>query len=193
MRPGSERRALAALLAFVVTGAPAGPSRGPNLGVPASPAAIAARDTLVFPDGTGLPPGSGTAADGAALYASRCLSCHGPEGRGGAGGELAGGNPDRRAPSPDRTIGTYWPYATTLFDFVRRAMPMTAPRSLTNDEVYALTAYLLALNGVVAKDARLDAGTLSRIALPNRHGFDWTDVSGPPHSGRLAPAVRRGP
>jgi cytochrome c len=183
---------VAALLAFVVTGAAAGPSRGPNLGVPASPAEIAARDTLVFPDGTGLPPGSGTAAAGAALYASRCQSCHGPEGRGGPGGELAGGNPDLRAPSPDRTIGTYWPYATTVFDFVRRAMPMTAPRSLTNDEVYALTAYLLALNGVVAKDAKLDAGTLSRITLPNRDGFDWIDVVGPPHSGHLGPAARSG-
>lgn len=180
MRRGIERMPVRTLvlpwLLLAVAADAAGLPPAPALGVRASPADIAARNDLVFPDGRGLPPGKGTVADGAILYASQCSICHGLEGRGGGGGELAGGNPDLTAAQPDRTIGSYWPYATTLFDFVRRAMPMTAPRSLGNDEVYAVVAYLLSLNDILAPGAILDAATLSAIKMPNRDGFIWIDA-----------------
>lgn len=131
---------------------------------------------LVLADGTGLPPGSGTVAAGQTLYAARCQRCHGAEGRGGAGGELAGGNADLRHASPDLTIGTYWPVATTLFDFIRRAMPMDAPRSLDDDQVYAVCAYLLHLNGLWPAGERLDARSLAALRMPNRLGFDGIEA-----------------
>lgn len=181
MRPGIERLPVRMLvlpwMLLVAAAAAAGPLLAPALGVPATPAEIAARDNLVFPDGRGLPPGSGTVAEGATLYAAQCSVCHGPEGRGGSGSELAGGNPDLTAAQPDQTIGSYWPYATTLFDFIRRAMPMTAPWSLSNNEVYAVVAYLLSLNGIVAPGARLDAATLGAIEMPNRAGFIRIDAA----------------
>ena len=110
------------------------------------------------------------------LYAQHCVACHGPGGRGGPGGELAGGTQALTSNTPDQTIGTYWPYATTLFDFIRRAMPLDAPGSLEPDEVYALCAYLLAENGIIAPETELDAATLAAIVMPNRDGFDWVDV-----------------
>ncbi len=143
----------------------------PAFGAAATPAEIAAHDTMVFPDGTGLPPGRGDASTGGVLYAKHCVACHGPGGRGGPGGELAGGTEPLTSDTPDQTIGTYWPYATTLFDFIRRAMPLDAPGSLSDDEVYALCAYLLAQNGIIGVDAELDAAGLAAIAMPNRDGF----------------------
>ena len=100
-------------------------------------------------------------------------------GRGGPGGELAGAAKPLTSDTPDQTIGTYWPYATTLFDFIRHAMPLHAPGSLTNEEVYALCAYLLAENGVIAHDAELDAAALAAIVMPNRDGFIWIDAPRP--------------
>lgn len=149
---------------------------GPRLGKPASAHELATRDALVFPDGTGLPRGHGTVRDGALLYAARCARCHGANGRGGPGGELAGGDPDLTREQPDKTIGSYWPYATTLFDFIRRAMPLDAPWSLTNDEVYALVAYLLDENGIAVPASGLDAQTLAAIRMPNREGFRPIDA-----------------
>ncbi|BBL73621.1 c-type cytochrome [Methylomagnum ishizawai] len=143
---------------------------GPELGRPATPQEIAAQDINVFPDGSGLPPGQGTVAAGKALYASRCAGCHGPQGVGGSAEELAGGSPPN-SPHPDRTLGAYWPYATTVFDYVRRAMPIDAPRSLDDNQVYAVTAYLLHLNGLLGAQATLDAKTLAAIKMPNRDGF----------------------
>ena len=131
---------------------------------------------LVRADGRGLPPGEGTVAAGRALYTERCLRCHGAEGRGGPGGELAGGTPDLRRASPDLTIGSYWPVATTLFDFIRRAMPMDAPRSLDDEQVYALCAYLLHLNGLWPADGRLDAAALAALRMPNRLGFEGIEA-----------------
>lgn len=154
----------------------------PNLGVSATAAEIAARDNLVFPDGEGLPPGSGTVSEGRAIFEMQCASCHGPGGRGGFGGELAGGDPDLTRDSPDKSIGSYWPYATTLFDFIRRAMPMTAPWSLSDAQVYAVTAYLLRLNGIIAEGTRLDAATLAAIKMPNRDGFIGVDAQAAPAS-----------
>lgn len=143
----------------------------PAFGKPATAGEIAAHDTFVFPDGTGLPAGRGDVATGAALYRTHCVICHGPGGRGGPGGELAGASEPLTSDTPDQTIGTYWPYATTLFDFIRRAMPLHAPGSLTNDEVYALCAYLLAENGIITADTELDAAGLAAIVMPNRDGF----------------------
>lgn len=144
---------------------------GPNLGVPATAEQVAGWDVSIGPDGAGLPPGSGTAAQGAAVYAAKCLACHGEKGAGKPNDQLVGGQGTIASPNPVRTIGSYWPYATTLFDYIRRAMPVVAPQSLTNDEVYALTAYLLSLNGVVPDDAVMTAATLPKVAMPNRANF----------------------
>lgn len=143
---------------------------GPKLGRPATAEEIAAQDINIFPDGTGLPPGQGTVAEGKAIYERRCAACHGPKGAGGSAEELAGGSPPT-SPHPDRTIGAYWPYATTVFDYVRRAMPFDAPRSLGDSQVYAVTAYLLHLNGLVGEQAALDAQSLPAVKMPNRDGF----------------------
>ncbi len=150
-----------------------------RLGVPATAAELLTRENLVFPEGGGLPAGNGTVAAGESLYVARCIACHGVNGRGGSGGELAGGNPDLTAAQPDKTIGTYWPYATTLFDFIRRAMPLTAPWSLTDAEVYALVAYLLQLNGIVRADFVADAISIATLKMPNRHGFTPIDATLP--------------
>lgn len=155
----------------------AGTLEGPDLGTEASPGQIAAWDMDVFPDGEGLPSGNGTAAQGKAVYDSACARCHGPNGAGGSAEELAGGTHALTDPQPDKTIGTYWPYATTIFDFVRRSMPLDAPGSLTNDQVYAATAYLLHLNGIIGEHMEINATTLPQVKMPNRDGFVWIDVS----------------
>ena len=144
---------------------------GPALGVPASADQVKAADVSIGPDGAGLPPGSGTPAEGEAIFSTRCIACHGPQGSGTINDRLAGGEGTLTGPAPVKTIGSYWPYATTIFDYVRRAMPYQAPHSLTDPEVYALTAYLLSLNGVIAKDAVMDARTLPQVQMPNRGNF----------------------
>jgi cytochrome c len=145
------------------------PPPGPGLGQPA--AAQAEWDRLIGADGTGLPGGSGAASEGGRLYRERCERCHGPDGRGAAAEELAGGIGSLAGPHPDRTVGSFWPYAPPLFDYIRRAMPADAPLSLDNDAVYALTAYLLRLNGLVGEAVVVDADHLSRFRMPNREGF----------------------
>ena len=144
---------------------------GPDLGRPAPPAAVARWNMEVAPDGTGLPAGQGTARQGEKIYTSKCLSCHGKYGLGDSGDQLAGAQKGLTSDYPEKTIGNYWPYATTLFDFIRRSMPMTAPQSLSDDEVYAVTAYLLYLNNIVGEDVVLNAKTLPAIKMPNRNGF----------------------
>jgi len=143
---------------------------GPGLGMPATAADVAERDISVFADGSGLPAGSGRVQDGINIYAAQCQACHGPRGIGGTAEELVG-NGRLDGPNPDKSVGNYWPYATTLFDFIRRSMPLHAPRSLRSDEVYALTAYLLYLNGIIAADAVMNAETLKAVLMPNRDGF----------------------
>ncbi len=123
-----------------------------------------------MPDGTGLPPGSGTSAKGAPIYAQKCAHCHGEQGRGGVNAAVVGGAPVKSMDST-KTIANFWPYATTLFDFIRRAMPFQQPRSLTDDEVYALTAYILALNKLIGEQDLMDARTLPKVKMPNRDGF----------------------
>ena len=148
-------------------------AQGPNLGKPISPADVAAWDISVMPDGTGLPPGSGTAAQGAPIYARKCAACHGPNGEGGMGGpRLFGGAGTLKAPQqPVQTVGSFWPYPTMVFDFVRRAMPWNAPKSLTNDEVYATVAYILSINGIIKDTDVLNKDTIMKVQMPNRDGF----------------------
>jgi cytochrome c len=159
-----------------------------GLGRPPSAAELAAVDIDVAPSGHGLPPGSGTAAQGAELFRAQCAGCHGDRGQGMAPvfpaliGREAAGEGFRFAEDPKlvKTIGNYWPYATTVFDYVRRAMPHTAPGSLTNDQVYALTAYLLAANQVIPAGATLDSASLVRVRMPYRDRFVPDDRRGGP-------------
>lgn len=125
----------------------------------------------VSPNGRGLPAGQGTVKQGAHIYAMKCGRCHGPSGKEGPNDVLVGGQGSLPTSQPLKTIGSYWPYATTLYDYLRRAMPFNAPQSLTPDEIYALVAWLLHQNGIVAADAVLDARSLPNIEMPNRNGF----------------------
>jgi len=142
-----------------------------GLGRAPTAAEIHAWDIDIGPDGAGLPPGHGSVAEGQKIYAERCAACHGEKGVGGLADRLAGGFGTLAMNKPVRTVGSYWPYATTVFDFVRRAMPFNAPQSLSADEVYAVSAYVLYLNGVVSESAVLDAKSLPAIRMPNRDGF----------------------
>jgi mono/diheme cytochrome c family protein len=143
----------------------------PKLGVPVRAEAVAHEALNVFPDGRGLPDGRGTVAEGASLFAKHCAACHGRDGRGGSAEELTGASRPLDHPDADKTIGSYWPYATTVFDFIRRAKPMNAPGTLDANDVYALSAWLLHVNGVIAADAVMDAQTLPAVRMPNRDGF----------------------
>jgi len=144
---------------------------GPDLGREVRPEEIAAWDITVPPDGSGLPPGGGTAAEGGAVYSAKCAACHGVKGTGGPADPLVGGIGTLASKKPLKTVGSYWPFATTLFDYIRKAMPYNAPKSLTNDEVYAVSAYLLFINGIIDSEARMDAKTLPQVKMPNRDGF----------------------
>ena len=158
-------------VALVGVGA-ASAQEGPDLGVPATQEQIAGWDISIGPDGAGLPAGSGTAAAGKAVYEAKCLACHGAEGAGQPNDRLVGGQGTLREAAPIRTVGSYWPSATTVFDDIRRAMPYVTPHSLTADETYAVTAYLLALNGIIEQDAVMDATSLPTVVMPNRGNFD---------------------
>ena len=148
----------------------------PRLGKPITAEEAAKWDLNVFPDGEGLPEGRGSAIEGKVIYDAKCASCHGEGGRGATAEELAGGTNQLKSKTPDKTIGLYWPYATTLFDFTRRSMPMNAPGSLTNDELYAVTAYLLFANKIIGERDEMNAKTLPRVRMPNREGFIWIDA-----------------
>jgi S-disulfanyl-L-cysteine oxidoreductase SoxD len=144
----------------------------PKFGKPISGADASAWEISVFPDGKGLPAGFGTPAQGAAIYAQKCASCHGEKGEGGVSPRLFGGQGTLKAPAQEvLTVGSYWPYATMVFDFVRRAMPWDAPKSLTNDEVYATVAYILSLNGIIKDTDVLNKDTIVKVQMPNRDGF----------------------
>ncbi len=160
------------VLAFAGLGAAqVGAQEGPGLGVPITAEDLAPWDISVQPDGAGLPSGAGTAAKGAEVYATHCVACHGAGGAGQPNDRLVGGQGTLGELAQVRTIGSFWPYASTVFDYIRRAMPFHAPQSLSNDEVYAVTAYLLAENGIIRKNAKLDARSLARVRMPNRDGF----------------------
>ena len=163
------RRSISIVVALLAWGAFA--QEGPGLGVEATPQEVAAWDISIAPDGEGLPAGSGSALEGGPIYALQCLVCHGEEGGGQLNDVLVGGHGTLDGPAPLKTVGSFWPYATTIFDYIRRAMPYLQPQSLTNDEVYALTAYLLFLNGIIDEEAVLDARTLPEVRMPNRDNF----------------------
>jgi S-disulfanyl-L-cysteine oxidoreductase SoxD len=157
----------------VLAAASAALAQTPKLGQAIAPADIAPWDISIGPDGGGLPPGRGSATQGGAVYVAKCQACHGDKGTGGPNDLLVGGigslAPDKGPPV--RTVGSYWPYATTLFDYIRRAMPFQESKSLTDDEVYGVSAYILHLNGIVGADDVLDAQSLPRVKMPNRDGF----------------------
>jgi cytochrome c len=170
-------------LCAVAGDALAQPPAGYGIGQPATPAEIAAWDIDVAPDGAGLPPGQGSVAQGGAIFAESCAACHGAHGEAGDGKpipRLAGGAGTLAGPAPLKSVGSYWPYATTLFDYIRRAMPYNAPQSLSADQVYAVSAYVLYLNGIVAQDAVLDAARLAGVRMPNRDGFRPGCADAPP-------------
>jgi S-disulfanyl-L-cysteine oxidoreductase SoxD len=162
----ANRLTLASALALMLSGAAASAAELPGLGKPLSEADLALWDISVGPDGTGLPPGSGTPAQGAAIFAQKCQACHGEGGRGGSNAMLIN-PPDKK----DRNMALYVPYATTIFDFTRRAMPWPQPKSLTNDEAYALTAFILAGNKIIGENDTMNAETLPKVRMPNRDGF----------------------
>ena len=143
----------------------------PNLGRGPTPAQIAGWDISVGPDGVGLPPGKGTPATGATVYEQKCQVCHGEKGAGQPNDRLVGGQGTLTTKAPIRTIGSYWPYATTVFDYVRRSMPYTQPHSLSDNEVYAVTAYLLNLNGIIGENDEMTAQTLPKVKMPNQSNF----------------------
>jgi S-disulfanyl-L-cysteine oxidoreductase SoxD len=143
---------------------------GQRFGQPIAPEDTAAWDISIAPDGVGLPPGSGIPAQGAVVYAEKCAACHGQKGEGQPNDRLVGGQLTGDQPAV-KTVGSYWPYATTLFDYTRRAMPWQLPKSLTNDEVYAVSAYILRLNGIIGDNDVMNATTLPKVTMPNRDGF----------------------
>lgn len=163
---------------------PALPSRFATIGRRPTDDEIRAWDIDVNPEGKGLPPGHGTYAAGAAIFAQKCAACHGPHGEGmGPYPRLIGREPRDSFPFGRdlkyvKTIGNYWPYATTVYDYIHRAMPLTAPGSLRPDELYSLTAFLLAENDVIGRDAVMDAQTLPRVRMPARGHFVVDDRRG---------------
>jgi cytochrome c len=161
----------AAILAVIGSPLAALSDEGFGIGRTAAPSEIAGWDIDVSPDGKGLPPGQGDVASGKAVFAAKCAACHGEAGQGKPMDRLAGGEGAIGSAKPIKTVGSYWPYATTLYDFVHRAMPFSAPQSLTPDEVYALCAYLLFINHIVPENAVLDAKTLPKVEMPARGLF----------------------
>ena len=169
----STRDLAFAMLSLVIAGCAgrAAVSETPNLGQPVRETDIAGWDISIAPDGGGLPAGRGTSAQGARVYEAKCQTCHGAKGVGQPNDRLVGGQGTLASKAPVRTVGSYWPYASTVFDYVRRSMPYTQSQSLTNDEVYAVTAYLLHQNGIIAETDEMNAQTLPKVKMPNRDNF----------------------
>jgi cytochrome c len=160
------------VLLLALAGAGAALAESPNLGRPISEADIKAWDITVLPNGDNLPAGQGTSAEGAKIYAEKCVACHGEGGRGGPGARaLVGGAPLTDGIETAKTIKNYYAYPTTIFDEIRRAMPYNAPKSLSDNEVYALTAYLLSLNKLIGDTDVMDAKSLPQVKMPNRDNF----------------------
>jgi mono/diheme cytochrome c family protein len=157
----------------------------------ASPDEIRLWNIDVSPDGTGLPEGSGSVARGQQVFEENCAACHGDRGQGGIADRLAGGQGSLTSDHPVKTVGSFWPYATTLFDYVRRAMPYPAPQTLSDDDTYAVVAYILNLNGLVPADATLNRSNLPAIRMPNRNGFVPDKEFSVIHNARQLPAGKQ--
>lgn len=157
------------LLVLILTGSTV--LQANELGRPASAEEIAQWDYTIMHDGEGLPQGEGNAIQGEQVYQQYCLACHGQAGSGATADELAGIPIEIDMNYPEKTVGNYWPYATTIFDLIRRSMPMTAPGSLSDDQTYAVTAYLLYLNGIIKQEEEMNSETLPQVEMPNRDGF----------------------
>jgi S-disulfanyl-L-cysteine oxidoreductase SoxD len=166
-------RNLTAFAMLALFGTLAMAADSPGLGKRVSADEIAAADLVILPNGDGLPEGSGTAVEGAVVYQNNCLACHGEEGANGINDRLAGGHGSLVTNNPRKTVGSFWPYATTIFDYVRRAMPYQTPGVLSNDELYAVTAYLLYVNKVIEENDKINASTLPDVHMPNRDNFVW--------------------
>ena len=163
---------IAAFAAFVLNCATPAHAQSPyGIGRAATPAEIAGWNIDIDRYGNNLPPGSGSVSRGREVFDQQCAACHGEKGEGGVGDRLVGGQGTLATPRPVKTVGSYWPYAATLFDYIRRAMPQNAPQSLSNEDVYAVSAYILHLNGLLTADATIDARTLAAIKMPNRSMF----------------------
>ena len=165
-----ERLPCSVALALAAGLSSATAAEGQKFGQPIGAEDAAGWDISIAPDGVGLPAGSGTPAQGAVVYAAKCAACHGQKGEGQPNDRLVGGQLIGDQPAV-KTVGSYWPYATTLFDYTRRAMPWQQPKSLSNDEVYAVSAYILWLNGIIGENDVMNATTLPKVAMPNRDGF----------------------
>ena len=164
---------LGALLVAMPVSAEVG---GYGIGSPATASEIAGWDIDIRPDGKGLPAGSGSVEDGEMMYEEKCASCHGSFGEGvGRYPVLSGGEGTLTEERPDKTVGSFWPYASTLWDYIHRAMPFVQPQSMTDEEVYAITAYVLYLNDLVEDDFVLTADNLASIEMPNKDGFFFDD------------------
>jgi len=148
-------------------------AQSPTFGVgrPATPQEIRELGAAIAPDGGGLPEGSGTVEAGRDVFAVQCARCHGPKAEGDVGPALVGGQGTLATAKPLKTVGSYWPYATTLWDFINRAMPFDKPGLLRPSEVYALAAYILNLNGIIGTSDVMDAKSLPKVKMPNRDGF----------------------
>ena len=161
------------VIALMVAGAVSLGAQSSKYGVgrPATPEEIRDLGSAIAPDGGGLPEGSGTVAAGREVFANRCARCHGPTGEGDVGARLVGGQGTLRTPRPLKTVGSFWPYATTLWDYINRAMPFDQPGLLKPAEVYAVAAFILNLNGIIAVDQVMDSRSLPQVRMPNRDGF----------------------
>jgi len=158
-----------------------------GIGRTATDAEIAGWNIDIGRNGENLPPGSGTVSQGREVFAQQCAACHGDKGEGGVGERLVGEQGTIATPKPIKTVGSFWPYAPTLFDYIRRAMPQNAPQSLSNEDIYAVSAYILNMNGLLPADTTLDAKTLSAIKMPNRGMF-----TGDPRPDVRNPACEKG-
>lgn len=167
------REPVATILFLAVTGGALPAAESPRYGVGHAPSTseLSSSGVSVFPDGKGLPAGQGSAREGRQIYRQRCRACHGENARGDENEALVGGRGSLVSARPRRTVESYWPYATTLWDYTRRAMPFNDPGSLSDSEVYAVTAYVLHLAGLVGEDEVIDRDRLPRVEMPNRDGF----------------------
>lgn len=169
-------------------------AQSPTYGVGRKPTGeeIKAWDIAIGTDGKGLPPGRGTVAAGKEVYTKRCVECHGADGKSGKHDMLVGGQGTLQSGKPVKTVGSYWPFATTLWDHIHRAMPFDRPGTLSTDQVYAVTAYLLYLNGIIGENEGIDAQSLPNLTMPNRNGF-VPDPRPDTHPSRKSEVAKRKP